>query len=765
MSTLKNQLQNFKLFKFIIVFISIISIFLIYAQAADLDLVKTLFSSFKSAKALPHGVCNSCHINHTSPSAQLTMVGGNANLCMSCHNPVGLANGMPFTNAMKAVPGVSGNSHAWNIISVNATFETNLTTYPEMLSRLVNDTIICSTCHNQHSQTYPPFLRSSNDADAMCKNCHSVRNIMRYIDNPANKGSHPVGITYPVADTLFFAAPQNSMVLVNSKVECSSCHSVHNASTNDGYILRQTNDDVLCMSCHKYSSHQGMGCSTCHQTHNPDKTNIFMVRSNILTPNSGTKAVVFTATTGANSFADGDATYNGVCEVCHTGTTYHQNSSAGNHAHNVGLDCINCHPHSNAFMPSGGTCTDCHNSVQDNGDGIPVGGRRAIVGEFPVSNAHAHYGVTLNSNACIVCHKMDNHQSGYVELIDPDNSSTYQFLKADSLHTDPDVSNFCMNCHDADGATRLTSPLDPFGNGNVPPEVASKFSGTLQWNEWYGDLCWGNEGTLRGVNSHHDISDADQAFSGAKLECLNCHGSHLAAQSAPLADPFNLNIPWAGTDNGFCISCHNGGTSPATPEFPANVIGPTIPLRGLESCNYGVSPWWVDYRWTNSSHGSSSKRGWPGYSGAPQYDMSCMVCHDSHGSYTLSNTAGNPYMIRDVVDGSSFVDDGDRATGPWTGPPWNTFGINRTVKITITGVTVDWAGAQGLCNVCHANWYNASTMSHDCGGCQFCHGHGQTWGENDWVGSNDAPCPAKKQLEFKNILNGNNKPPLHFNSK
>ena len=106
--------------------------------------------------------------------------------------------------------------------------------------------------------------------------------------------------------------------------------------------------------------------------------------------------------------------------------------------------------------------------------------------------------------------------NGYVELLDPDSGSLYTFLQPDSITSDPDLSDFCANCHDADGAARLATPFDPFGNGNTAPDVASRFLGTLQWNEWYGDFCFGEEGTLRAVNSHHDISDSDQAFSGAK---------------------------------------------------------------------------------------------------------------------------------------------------------------------------------------------------------------------------------------------------------
>jgi len=508
-----------------------------------------------------------------------------------------------------------------------------------------------------------------------------------------------------------------------------------------------------------------MGCLKCHQPHNANRANIYMIRDTIDTPSSGLKEVVFLAESGPNSFADGDAEYNGVCEVCHTSTNYHRNNSSGDHSHNAAVNCITCHPHSKDLAPQGG-CIDCHSFTQDNGDGIPVGGRRAVAGEFPADNMHAHYGADLDDDDCIICHSTANHMDGYVDLINPDDGSILSFLKPDSIHTDPDVSNFCQGCHDSDGALLSANPFDPFSNGNYVPDVASRFMGTLQWNEWYGDFCFSEEGTMRGVNSHHDISDMDQAFSGAKLECLNCHGSHMVSASTPLADPYNTSAVWSGTDNEFCLTCHHGGSSPTDPDFPENVEGPTIALRGLDNCNYTGTPWYVDYTWTNCAHGLDSKRDWPGYSDAPAYEVACQSCHDPHGSYSTNNITGNPYMIRDTVDGNSYVDDGVRAGAQWTGPPWNTYGTNRAVKITISGTVVDWGGTEGLCNVCHANWINAYSWHSFCNGCQTCHGHGQAWENFDWGGGgNSVPCEKKSAIKTIDILQLENPSIFHLNQK
>ncbi len=121
------------------------------------------------------------------------------------------------------------------------------------------------------------------------------------------------------------------------------------------------------------------------------------------------KAAVFTTRDGPNSFEDGDPAENdGICQVCHTATNYHTHDGTGS-SHHDGENCLNCHAHDAGFMPTGGDCTSCHNSPQDNGDGVPVGGRRAVVGEFPVDNTHAHYGAELDSGACATCHDMATH--------------------------------------------------------------------------------------------------------------------------------------------------------------------------------------------------------------------------------------------------------------------------------------------------------------------------------------------------------------------
>ena len=75
----------------------------------------------------PHDVswaidCSSCHTTHNSAGGSLTTVGGNGNLCLSCHVLGGLAAAFPFVDADQAFPApglppgtsASGSSHRWD---------------------------------------------------------------------------------------------------------------------------------------------------------------------------------------------------------------------------------------------------------------------------------------------------------------------------------------------------------------------------------------------------------------------------------------------------------------------------------------------------------------------------------------------------------------------------------------------------------------------------------------------------------------------------
>lgn len=58
--------------------------------------------------------CSSCHITHHAAGGAITKIGGNSNLCMSCHTLGGVAASSPFADTDEAIPGIGGTSHRWD---------------------------------------------------------------------------------------------------------------------------------------------------------------------------------------------------------------------------------------------------------------------------------------------------------------------------------------------------------------------------------------------------------------------------------------------------------------------------------------------------------------------------------------------------------------------------------------------------------------------------------------------------------------------------
>lgn len=514
----------------------------------------------------PHNVCSQCHINHTAPGGQITGVNGNANLCMSCHVTTGTASLKPFDNTMKAIPGTSGNSHAWDKLAVNATFESNTPSDALMAARLPGGQIICSTCHNQHNDnTNNYYTRISNAGDNMCKNCHTSRNVGRWIDNPAlNKGSHPVGLVYNGGVGSLKASPILPLQTISGKIECSSCHKTHYATSTDGNILRATNNDVLCTSCHNYGSHQGQGCKVCHDTHNPVKTNIYQIKDNIVTPNSGTKAVVFIAESGAGSFADGATPYNGICEVCHTlaASAYHHNNSPG--THNNSSDCTTCHPHSNNFTPIG--CHNCHDSSLPN--------------LYPATGAHAaHAGPPYNFK-CETCH----YQYGQGGTLEPTHGSgtTNVVFKPTGLArrngldsntpTFNSTTKVCSNvyCHsDGRSAYRGTDGTNTWSTtiGTQPATYAT----TPSWTTGTITTCTPCHTGSGNMTSPYTISSP-----GLADPLPPATGSHQRGAHTSNSQELSGN-GWTAVN---CFWCHNVNTGKSNTPMNQGTYGSTYHLDG-----------------------------------------------------------------------------------------------------------------------------------------------------------------------------------------
>lgn len=619
-----------------------------------------------------------------------------------------------------------------------------------------------------------------------------------------------VKIVLAFAALLLWAAPLFALEAPHdssNSVDCADCHAMHAAGsgptggtggvTTVDLLYRSAEQERVCQNCHfpgepaqlfvNFALHvnnldaEVADCGMCHDPHQwsaatsghgfPAQDNVRLIRS---TPKyMGAVAVnnIYYDSAEVTTFGFSTGTADGMCQACHTTTSYWLADQSEAVVHNEGANCLLCHEHVDGFKPA--SCVDCHNAAQDNLDGAPVGGRRAMVAEFPTAvGANGHMAATgagataVVGADCIICHDTSNHSIGNVEVYNMDDSAvvfSFSLATGYAKGAASDISDFCMTCHDANGAADIDDiigdvagdPADPFGSGTAPLNIFKKLSGAETYTEAYGNAeCFGTEGTGRAVNTRHDIRGDDQTTSGAQVECLNCHGAHSVNDVEPRAVPTDNTQVWTGTANEFCLVCHWGGDDAATPLFPVDakiagagnqsmnaVSGPTVELRGLESCGYNTADTWVSYTWTNSAHGVDSKRAWAGYnSGGATYEVACADCHDSHGSSNpgAGGTRGNLYMIKDAVDGTGYQGDGYRLDP--TFPNLAAVAVTGTVDIdkgADLGGGVYNPSFDSLCQRCHEpvatldnnDWWHAT-----CTGCQACHSHGYDFENFDWPG-------------------------------
>lgn len=385
----------------------------------------------------------------------------------------------------------------------------------------------CGKCHNHGS-----FFARGAELKAVCSTCH----------NPTGLASAKLEFGYEeVPTTTGHAEPTRNPDI--DVVDCGMCHEVHNhtsvgtdttLSTNSVTLAEQHNKSFLRANVDKHVS----GATTPAYLHTDTPGGATPDRA----VEGGTDAVDPPTATQAR----------GYCQVCHTMTTKHRssNTAGSDQCHDGNLNdscsgtevnCGDCHQHTGNFEGAG-DCTTCHSSAR--------GIRPEIVSQFDRASSHVTPSVGgVTEEDCLVCHDQATHRDGQtVRINDPDdiNASFSQPTAAAPTLQAGQGSAYepaCLNCHDTDGATRLTgntgdqTPMSPFTDAPLPLE--------------FDAATW--------AQSSHGASSI--------VTCLGdgtgggCHGSgHGSVNNALLAP--------AATDEGadyitnLCAGCHdNDGPS------------------------------------------------------------------------------------------------------------------------------------------------------------------------------------------------------------
>lgn len=276
------------------------------------------------------------------------------------------------------------------------------------------------------------------------------------------------------------------------------------------------------------------------------------------------KPVKFFRPGGANSFADGDAVYDGICEVCHTKTTHHRNDgTAPAQSHQDGARCTTCHPHANGFqavafnhttagaVQSASTCMECHDGpdpvadVHGNQCGlchVAAGGGGPLVEPYETT--------APQGGDCADCHgalsAVHNHTaipgSGTVVIFD-DNGHDDAGRVGESPYFGVTVN--CTLCHDTDlviihgsnCATCHPSPRNTFDTWNKGCQQGgchtSYHQASAQVHQPFENSA--NDCSL----CHKDWTEQ----SVTQAQCLNCHATNASGDTAPPVTSTNaLNV-------------------------------------------------------------------------------------------------------------------------------------------------------------------------------------------------------------------------------
>jgi predicted CXXCH cytochrome family protein len=448
----------------------------------------------------------------------------------------------------------------------------------------------CGTCHSNHGNS-GLVPRGANQED-VCKTCHN-----------------PLGVAAAMSDIAIHGTPNHGV----DDVDCGSCHELHRIKPGSSNTTLSTNPVSLVTDY-----------------------NLAFVRANVdkYIPTATADDAINQVKGNDQAIEGGDATTSrGICQACHTATDYHRNNSAvavsqchkggtGDSCDGSQVICTDCHTHLSGFEPSG-SCISCHSSTQG---GAPPNDRRAVVTEFSLASTHVEF-TSLVDEDCTVCHQQSsitpshNHQDGFLTLWDTDNHSNSGFQLND--HSDPlttsseaaKLNNFCLTCHDSNGAQAELNPAAPFSGSIAPVDIATNWppsSHATSPVSCLGDGAFGCHGGGHGGEKLNLLAPASPAATPTNFSeeeegfCYNCHDGSPASTNiqSEFAKTYHhpvVNSQQSGGRKVECTSCHNphqataslGAPGPRTTPRPAT--GPLEGVDGINTSGTAVSPAAYEY--------------------------------------------------------------------------------------------------------------------------------------------------------------------------
>ena len=412
-----------------------------------------------------------------------------------------------------------------------------------------------------------------------------------------------------------------------------------------------------------------------------------MVKSTINTPNSGERPVKFfdpKRTFALGGFTDPSTPAQGVCQVCHTATTFWRNDGNGDpvtgELHNETIVCTVCHSAQSGFKPSGGPhtflgetayCVTCHQS----GDILGVHhndcqnchttpptladpASKPLVSQIVRGDCQACHGEMAHDSeivhnhrqvvtACAVCHMLETAYD--VDLVHNDDCSTchgYNGTKLDAAVVANAISTgmggtevSCLTCHTAEHV----AATDTDGIHRIAHDC---------------NLCHTMHGGLRAHTSLQSVapcsgchsSDFYAIWASHDSNCLKCHLSSRPEVLAAIVESSRLGSGTPAT----CITCHGSTEHDSNAAHNHRVV-----TSSCAACHAAGTAAEIDtlHQVCATCHSSvktevvSAIAAGKGVNGT---DVSCVTCHSggSDGAFTHGTTNASVAEVHDMFAAS-----------------------------------------------------------------------------------------------------------------
>lgn len=479
-------------------------------------------------------------------------------------------------------------------------------------------------------------------------------------------------------------------------------------------------------------------------------------------PKSGRKQVKFFTASGANSFADGDSVYNGICEVCHTLTSHFRNDGGGsdplhtNMGEVAGTDCMECHDHRNGFAHGGSSgtgCIDCHghdagtyfdpdmlspylpgtvvspgagtfqshsthtetDADDRKGPGLYCGDCHDI-NNFPAFNDGKDL---TNTTICDNCHSKSGSYDGIDDPVIGAKAiwRTGAYAATDDSTLRSGKEKWCAGCHDESSSVI----------GVAAPNVIGDEDGSYI----YG-TGWGYYKTGHGLaaDDTYPSKGGIETLSGRPVECDSCHDFstlHIDSDARSFdcsdgCDPVEyrqsyrlklvggeepMEIPWIGAGGSagakFRICVQMGCHAPESYTDPASTETNFFTWTTREEPpGSGI---WVNY-WENRHEYHltfENQNRYPAdynYGGTYNSRITCVTCHNVHGSTQLAMVRDGKLISREPGL-KIWYDNPEIVTYQSINPDPP---VPENVPLSASTGTI-WRGATSanLCTHCHGN--------------------------------------------------------------